>query len=249
MLQGIRTLVHYLVPDRFQDFIGRHFTWLSGTTVIGLASIIILLVILFVPSATTNEFLKVVLKLVGVIFGGLTFLGTLLTIQDWWEKRGLELPPTTDNDSEQDGLSTPARGFVESDEQRMKRAMDELEGWFIIREEGEIILQPEPDQISADRRGILYVFAARVAYDAGERESPKVSKKEVRDEVDFSSASAGVFIDKMFNEDEYFISLDFDPEDAETVYEIDDEEMTFELNIQEVSEVVEYIKGERHAPD
>lgn len=96
---------------------------------------------------------------------------------------------------------------------------------------------------------MLYVFAARVASDADERESPVVSKQEIRDNIDFSRASAAVFIEKMFDEGEYFIDLHFDPEDREALFEMDDEEITFELNIQEVAEVVKYIKGERHSPD
>lgn len=211
-------------------------------------ALLLFVVLRYVPGVTGNKILDLFLTVSSsalFLFSGVAGLVLIVERLGEWGWVGDEESSNPSGDN----LSSPARGFVETDEERMQRAMEALEGWFVIRDAGRIVLQPEPDRMSSDQRGMLYVFASRVAYDAGERDSPKVSKREVRDRVDFTSASAGVFIDKMYDENEYFIELDYDPESREALMEMGDEDMLFELNLGEVSEVVRYIKGERRAPN
>lgn len=236
-----------------RDFIGRHFTWFSGTLVTVELFVILLLILLYVPAATANVAFNSVLTIGTVIFGALSALSVLLTIHDWISTRGLQIDrEETDEPASETGLSSPAQGFVRTEGERMREAMDELDpAWFVIQENGTIEYRNEGENLSKDRAGALYVFAAQVGYESGYLDTPKVSKAEVRDAVEFTGASAGVFMEKMYSteRDEFFVNFDFDPEDPESTFDMDEEELTFKLNKGEVSEVVRYIKGDRRAPD
>lgn len=249
MLRRVSRFGRFLVPKRVQEFFGRHFTWLSGALVGFSIAVNLILILVFIPGATTNALVGLIISVGAIAATLVSSIGGLIAIHEFFEKREVLNEYSTSTDSDDEGLSAPARGFVETDEQRLQRAMEELEGWFTIRGNGEIVLHPEPDQMGSDRKGMLYVFAARVSSDAEVRDSPVVSKQEIRDEIDFTRASAGVFIDKMYDEDEYFIDLHYDPEDTDTLYEMDDEEITFELNVGKVDEVVDYIRANRGSPD
>lgn len=214
--------------------------------------VILFLILFYVPAATANAAFNIVLTIGTTIFGVLSVLSGILTIHDWISKRGLQFErEETDEPASETGLSSPAQGFVKTKEERMREAMDELDGWFIIQENGTIEFKNEGEDLSNDRAGALYIFAAQVGYESGYRDTPKVSKAEVRDAMEFSGASAGVFMDKMYSteRDEFFVNFDFDPEDPESTFDMDEEELTFKLNKGEVSEVVRYIKGDRSAPD
>lgn len=228
-----------------RQFVGRHFTWLSGTLLAGSIAIIVLLTVFFVPSNLISDLFQTTLKGVGVLLTALTLVGTILTIHDWWSKRKPKLSLSSANENGENSLSTPARGFVKTDEEKMREAMGELDGWFEIQEQGDIILRPVPDQYNIDRKAMLYVFAAKVAYDADERPTPKVSKQELMDEMGFSSAAAGVFISKMGD----FIDRDFDPDDTETLVEMEEEDIIFETNPSEALNIAEYITEERTSPN
>lgn len=71
-----------------------------------------------------------------------------------------------------------------SEEAIMTEAKEILDGWYTIRKDGEIILTPPPkarmdSNHEAWRKPVLYIFAAKDAYDMGKRESPQVSHQEL----------------------------------------------------------------------
>lgn len=79
--------------------------------------------------------------------------------------------------------SQPATDLKETDEEVMQEARERLEGWFVIRDNGEIELRPQAGTTTQLKGSLLYIFAARVAYDRGKRETPKVSQSELVREV------------------------------------------------------------------
>jgi len=241
-----------LVPNKVQSFIGRHFTWLSGTLFGFSIAINLLLILIYVPGATANAAISSVLSIGAVTFSLVTFTGGALTIKDYLDKRDSFDDPESEPEGTVDGgLSSPAQGFVRTTEEQMREAMDELEGWFVIQEDGSIEFQNEESELSADQRGALYVFAAQIGYESRVRDTPKVSKEEIREAVGFSGPAATVFMSKMYDteNDEFFVTFDFNPQDRAAMRDMAEDEMTFKLNRDNVSEVVKYIKGERSAPD
>lgn len=214
--------------------------------------VISLLILLYVPAATANAVFNSVSTVGTAVFALLSGISVILTIHDWTSKRGLlSKRDETDEPDSETGLSSPAQGFVKTEEEKMREAMDALDGWFVIQEDGTVEFINEGEDLINDRAGALYLFAAQVGYESGYRDTPKVSKAEVRDAIEFSGASSRVFMDKMYStrNDEFFVDFDFDPEDSESTFGMDDEELTFKLNKGEVLEVVKYIKGERSAPN
>jgi hypothetical protein len=244
-ISNIRALVRNILPE----FIYRHFTLLSGTLLFVSISLNNILILVYVPQVTANSIINSILSFGTLVTSGLSVIGAVVTIADFLQKRDLFDAGITTNNSEPDTLSSPAQGFVVTDEERMKQAMNKLQGWFRIREDSGIVLTPDSEHIGNDREGMLYVFAARVAFNADERASPKVSIEEIQNEIGFSEASAKVFLDKMYNDDKKFIDIHFDVEDWKAVRQTKNSDLTFELNIKDVDEAVEYIIGERSAPN
>lgn len=79
--------------------------------------------------------------------------------------------------------SAPVIG-ANSEEAIMAEAKEMLEGWYAIRQSGEIICDPPPeasmDSFLEDwRKPVLYLFAAKDAYDQGKRKTPQVSDWEL----------------------------------------------------------------------
>ncbi|WP_207587209.1 hypothetical protein [Halomontanus rarus] len=192
--------------------------------------------------------MAIALKIASPVSTLITVCGALLGIHDWFSKRSREpeyshqkYEQYPESSSLKQGLSTPAQKFVQTDEDLMEEAMDELDGWFTIHENGEIDLKVA-DNLVPDRKGMLYVFAARVAYEANKRESPLVSKKEVMDKLNMTEGEARVFLSKMGD----FLNRDYDPQDK--LYDIPPEEIKAELDRREVLEAVKYIEGDRRAP-
>ncbi len=142
------------------------------------------------------------------------------------------------------GLSDPVRGFVKSDEERIEEALREIQGWFTIHEGGEIELTPK-GQVGADHKAMLYVLAAWAASRADERNQPTVSQKEIMDEIEFSEASAGVFISKM----DYFLDKEYELGEGQYLSQLDANEVEFKLNPDHISDVVKYILTERSSPN
>lgn len=232
----VRTSIDRLTPN----FISRHFTWLSATLLGFFVAATFFLVLKYVPGVTTNRFLNIFLSIGAGLATIITVLGALITIH---EKLGVTSSDSTNSD--EDGLSTPAQGFVRTDEEIMRNAMQSLKGWFSVSKGGEISLHPENGIQGHDRKGMLLVFATRVASDAGEVDNPWVSRKELKDQVGFTSASADVFISKMGD----FVNRNFDPEDYEVYRELDDDEIAVQLNVSESNEAAQYIIGERSSPN
>lgn len=245
MLSRVRNLTRRLIPKKIQKFIGRHFTWLSGTLIGFLIAIILGLVLLYVPGATANAFVGNMLSIGAGVVTIVTFLGALITISDYLEKKGVTNPASNSKGSDDKGLSSPAQGFVRTEKELMQEAMQALEGWFEIRSDGQIQFKNQGAEKKGDPKAMLYVFAARVAYEAEHRDSPKVSKDEIMDQIGFSTAAASVFISKMAD----FIIRNFDPDNPETYRNSDDSEIKVEINRKKAREAVEYIRGERRSPN
>lgn len=78
-------------------------------------------------------------------------------------------------------LPSPSRFTPEG---RMEEAKKMLNGWYTVRKDGEIVLQPPPgaaldSHLPEFRKGLLYIFAARDAYDMGRRKTPEVTQYEL----------------------------------------------------------------------
>lgn len=229
----------------FRDILDRHFTWLSASVVGILVLSILSLVIYFVTGiepGTAIEWAVIVLT------GGVTLLtavSSIITIRRWWRSTERSYPTHSSSDSEEDAesesntissrLSTPAEGFVRTDEELYDRAKTILDGHFAILEDGEI--QLEIEDIPYDCRAMLYVFAARVAYDAGRRDSPLVSNQEIQDEIGGSTASANIFFSKMGDR----VDRNFDPD--EVLDDWEDDEIKVELNLRYSVDAAKYIRG------
>lgn len=172
----------------------------------------------------------------------ITVVGALITIRDFLNKRSPDTPVSSETDPDEEGLSSPAEGFVRLPEDIMREAMNLLEGFFIVHDDGEIIYKGKGAPLKGDPKAMLYVFGARVAYDAGKRNSPEVSKVEIVDEMGWSSAAANVFISKMGD----FIIRNFD---TDLPTDLDDDEVTIELNRKQAIEAANYIRGNRGSPN
>lgn len=245
MLSRIRYLGIRLVPGKLQGFIGRHFTWLSGTLIGFSIAANLILVVLYVPGATANALLGLILSIGAGAVTLVSFVGGLLTIQNHLDKKQFAEGDSVPGELVDRGLSSPAQGFVRTEEELMGEAMRELEGWFEVHSDGQIKFVNEGVENGGDPKAMLFVFAARVAYEAGYRETPKVSKEEIKEVTGFSSRAASVFISKMDD----FIGRNFDPDEPETYRDLDDSETKVELNRKKAREAVKYIIGERRAPN
>lgn len=141
-----------------------------------------------------------------------------------------------------DGTPEWADEAVESDEDLVARALDRIDGWFVIREGGDIVLEPDED-LHIGREGMLYVLVARAAYDAGERDSPRVNQLELANKTEMMEKFVSYFVKSM----DGFIERHYDPD--MDLSEVHADDIEFELNVSEVLEAVKYIRGEREAPN
>ena len=229
----------------FRRTLDRHFTWLSATIVGLLVLLILLLLIFFVPGIEPGTTLDWGMKIGAAFITFLTFVSSIITLQHWWSsidqpffnRVGSNSPDDSDNGVDSTGLSSPAEGFVESDEEIYDWARMKLDGWFWILDDGEIRLKTNED-LHYDRKGMLYIFAARVAFDARKRESPQVSKQELLDTIGGTTNSMNVFLNKMGDK------LIKNYETAEEKERMNNEELIVELNIRNADKAAKYIRGE-----
>lgn len=91
-------------------------------------------------------------------------------------------------------------------EGRMEKAKKMLDRWYTIWKDGEIVLRPPPgaaldSHLPEFRKGLLYIFAARDAYDMGRRKTPEVTQYELAEKSIFCDSgflsSMGVRIDEV----------------------------------------------------
>lgn len=115
-------------------------------------------------------------------------------------------------------------------EGRMEEAKKMLDGWYTIRKDGEIVLRPPPgaaldSHLPEFRKGLLYIFAARDAYDMGRRKTPEVTQYELAEKSIFCDSgflsSMGVRIDEVES-----VEVDCDKE----VLVVDGHKEAFEMN-------------------
>lgn len=71
-----------------------------------------------------------------------------------------------------------------TEEAIMAEAREMLEGWYAIRKNGEIVFTPPTEAridsfLEHSRKPVLYLFAAKDAYDMGKRNTPQVSDFEL----------------------------------------------------------------------
>lgn len=226
-------------------FVGRHFTWLSGTLIGFSIAINLILVLLYVPGATANAFIGFLLSIGAAAMTLVSFIGGILTIHDYLDKKQVLVADSETKKSTKDGLSSPAEGFVRTTDELMEEAMSQLDGSFEVHSDGQIEFKNDGAEKGGDPKAMLYVFACRVAYQAGCRDSPKVSKDELMRVTGYSTRAASVFISKMDN----FIIRNFDPDTPETHRDLDDSEILIELNRKKSRQAAKYIRGERYSPN
>jgi hypothetical protein len=141
--------------------------------------------------------------------------------------------------------------LVDSFETRKRQAKEKLDGRVRLKKNsrGEVELSVDTGEIrNLDRRLMLHVFGAWRAYEDGDRQSPKMNKGELKEWVDCSSAEADVFLSKMKNETEDFLVRHY-PENSLERTELEENEIEFEMNVDEIEEIIKYIQGERRAPN
>lgn len=223
------------------SWLKRHFTWVSATVVLVALFSIFLLVLVYVPEATTNAAVNTFLTATTVLSGLLSLLSLIKSGMGWVEENTIT-EDIGEDDQNEDTLSSPARGFERTNQDRMREAMEDLDGWFSFGEEGNISFHSEGSNIQGDRRNMLYVFAVRVAYEANNRDSPLIDNQELVENLEISAGEANVFISKM----EDWVERRYDREEPRPMHAIDNRQ--FELNLEKVPEVTEYIRGERRAP-
>lgn len=140
-------------------------------------------------------------------------------------------------------------------EDRKRRAKERLDPHFTLRESaaGDVELYLDTEQIrGADRAAMLWVFGKWALADTNPRHSKTLTVEELRSGTDLKGGAVGVFLSKM----EHFLIRDY-PEDPEERHEVidgelvrmDEAEMEFELNENYLEEIVDYILGERNAPN
>jgi len=157
--------------------------------------------------------------------------------------------------TEETDTETSNHSLVEPLQERKDRAKSRLSEHITLREnsQGEIELYLNTEDIrGADRGAMLYVFGRWAKADEHPESSSVITVQELRQETNLSEGAVGVFLSKM----EHFIQRHY-PEDPEERREIvdgelvhmDEAEMEFELNEDYFEEIVDYILGERRAPN
>lgn len=96
----------------------------------------------------------------------------------------------------------------------------------------------------ADRKAMLYVFGQWAEAEINSQLTSIVNKHELRENTSLKGRSVGVFLDKMT----HFI-VQYYPEDLMEQQKMDEKDMEFELNENYLEEIVDYILGERKAPN
>lgn len=140
-------------------------------------------------------------------------------------------------------------------EDRKRRAKERLDPHFTLRESatGDVELYLDTEQIrGSDRAAMLWVFGKWALADTNLRHNKTLTVEELRSGTDLTGGAVGVFLSKM----EHFLVRDY-PEDPEERHEVidgelvrmDEAEMEFELNEDYLEEIVDYILGERNAPN
>lgn len=119
-----------------------------------------------------------------------------------------------------------------TERKKMQEAEKMLEGSFLIKENGKIVLEVPSQYTIGFRRLILYIFAARVAYDRGKRKTPKVNGREVHTLVE-----PYIFDDELLSQKERkgWIFIDHDVND-------DFIEPSIELNRSKAIEVANFLR-------
>jgi hypothetical protein len=139
------------------------------------------------------------------------------------------------------------RTLVETHEERTERAKLRLSDRISLQENHseEIELRINTEEIrNMDRMAMLHVFGAWAAFDENGRPTPRLTVHEIRQETELTGGAVGVFLGKMGP----FIIRHY-PEDPMDRSGMDEDEMEFEMNENMLEDIVDYILGERHAPD
>jgi len=183
----------------------------------------------------------------GVVAPALTFLVNAINVE--------EEDATEEVNNEKFSPSSTNETFVKTFPERKASAKSELSDYIELREfnNGDIELQIHAEDIrGVDREAMLYVFGQWAKADEDSESSPVVTKHEIRQNTELKGGAVGVFLTKM----DCFIERHYpkDPEermdfvDGEIV-RMPEEEMRFELNEEHLEEIVDYILGDRGAPN
>lgn len=218
-----------------RDFIGRHFTWLSGTLLGFAIAAILILILVYVPGATANAAISLALSVGAGVVTLVSFIGGVLTIHDYLKKRRPTPSDSTEGgDTDDGGLASPAEGFVKSEEDILAEQSERLHDWFVIFDDGdgEIQLTPQND-LKGDPRFMLYIIAARYAYEQGKRDSPIVDRDELSE---VASGAIGIFLRKAQD----YVTGD----GSESVMGADE----VELEVRTLSEAIDWVHSGKQDP-
>lgn len=156
---------------------------------------------------------------------------------------GISLSP----ESSETDRQSKQHPFLEVSEERknqsVKRLSDNLK--FQENEVGKVESHLYNKDIKgADRKAMLYVFGQWAEAEINSQPTSIVNKHELRENTSLKGRSVGVFLDKMA----HFI-VQYYPEDLMEQQKMDEKDMEFELNENYLEEIVDYILGERKAPN
>ena len=225
-------------------------TRLKYVFVLILVWLIALFIALFISGHTRYSFLEVT--------GGIGMLGTLgillVSIFKWFDDHpnsDVESQAVAEHESESDSGT-----LIDPFEARKERAIGKLEERISLSEnyQGDISLRVDSNGITNyDRKAMLYVFAKWAASEESPQFDSVITKAELREETELSGGAVTVFLSSMGK----FLKRNY-PDDADGGYvtndgaiieELDEEEMEIKMNVDELEEIVEYILGNRSAPN
>lgn len=232
------------MKQRAKEFAFSHFSWLSLSIIVFEAAVILGLVYFFVP---VGELLKSLSGLLGTVLS----LLIAIRIVVWFYR---EVRSLLNGESSTEGGqlevagpgSRPIESALQTTDERFDEEVSSITDWMRIDEDGDITLVPEED-ISDDPKYLLYVVAAKVAYELGVRDSPRVSYEELSEQV-ATTFPVNPFLGKA----DQFLNVYHDGEQVESWSDVphrSNEGAEVEVNINNIEGAVEWIEtGSRNVP-
>lgn len=188
-----------------------------------------------------DQTIGVATKISGLIVPILAFLGKVVASED-----GEDDDDTTESDGDRQIMTF---------EERKEQAKKKLESYYTLRESstGEIKVCSNKKEIKGlDRSAMMWVFEKWALADTNPDYSKILTVEELRQETELKGRAVQVFLGKM----EHFLIRHY-PEDPEDRYEetdgelvgMDEENMEFELNEDNLEEITDYIIAKRDSPN
>lgn len=233
------------MQQRVNEFVHSHFSRISLSIIVLEAAVIFGLVYFFVPVGNLAK------ELSGIL-GTLLSIGVGFRILVWFIRELRNLlssgPSTEGGEVEVGGSrSRPIEDALQTTDERFDEEVSRITDWIRIDEHGIITLVPESD-IQDDPKYLLYVVAAKVAHELNKRDSPRVSRKELDEEVtttfpvDPFLGKASQLLHFYHHSDQFDRWLDIPPTSRAGV--------EVEVDVNEIEGAVEWIvAGTRNVPN